>query len=120
MRTAVRRFRAHTLGVEEGDVLLFDDFESEGPMWTGKGPREVSIPVRFGESFSGLPSVWAGLMMWDIASVANARVDLRTEEVTREGFTLRFRTWGDTSIARARARWQALGPLRDDDDWGVD
>ncbi len=116
----MRRFRAHTLGVEEGDVLLFDDFESEGPMWTGEGPREVRIPVRFRESFAGLPSVWVGLTMWDIASGANARVDLRAEDITSGGFTLRFRTWGDTRIARARAGWQVIGPLRDDDDWEVD
>lgn len=100
-------------------MLLFDDFEHSGPMWTGQGPREARVAVVFAERFTAPPSVWVGLTMWDIASGANARIDLRAEEVTRDGFAIRLRTWDDTRIARARAGWQAIGPLRDDDDWEV-
>jgi len=45
------------------------------------------------------------------------RADLRSENVTKEGFELVFRTWGDTRIARVRASWMAIGPLPQQDDW---
>lgn len=116
----MRRFKSHTIGVEDGEALLFDDFEDGGQMWTERGQREVRVPVRFSEAFTAPPSVWVGLAMWDIAANANARIDLRAEEITNDGFTISFRTWDDTRIARARASWQALGPVRDEDEWEVD
>ncbi len=116
----MRRFRSHTIGVEDGEVLLFDDFELMGPMWTGRGVRELRHELRFSEAFVAQPSVWVGLVMWDIASGANSRVDLRAEDITPGGFAIRFRTWDDTRVARVRVGWQAIGPLRDDDDWEVD
>lgn len=116
----MRRFRSHIIGITEGEVLLFDDFEHMGPMWTERGVREVRHAVTFAEGFAGLPSVRVGLVMWDIASGGNSRVDLRAEEITPTGFTIWFRTWDDTRIARVRVAWQAIGPLRDDDDWEVD
>ncbi|MBW7922979.1 MAG: H-type lectin domain-containing protein [Rubellimicrobium sp.] len=116
----MRRFRSHTLGVDEGEVPLFDDFEHSGPMWTERGVREVDVAVAFAEGFAEPPSVRVWLVMWDMASSTNSRVDLRAVDVSRDGFTIRFRTWDDSRIARARAAWQAIGPLRDDDDWEVD
>ena len=40
-------------------------------------------------------------------------------EITGTGFQLVFRTWGDTRVARVRADWTAIGPVKDDDDWDV-
>ena len=39
--------------------------------------------------------------------------------MTPDGFALVFRTWGDTRVARVRATWMAIGPVRDDDTWDV-
>jgi len=57
--------------------------------------------------------------MWDISNTAFARVDLRAEEVTEEGFVIAFTTWGDTKIARIRVSWTAIGELRHVDDWDL-
>lgn len=59
------------------------------------------------------------LSMWDIASGANARADVQAEEISPQGFAIVFRTWGDTKIARVRVAWQAIGELRQADDWDL-
>ncbi len=114
------RFAQNRIGVEQGDTVLFSDFENDGPMWTADGPREVRVTVSFKESFVSPPAVQAGLSMWDMAHDANGRVDLTCDNMTAEGFTLIFRTWGDSRIARARASWMAIGPVQDEDTWQVD
>ena len=44
------------------------------------------------------------------------RADVSVETVTEDGFDLVFRTWGDSSIARVRIGWIAMGELSDDED----
>ncbi|MEO0750491.1 MAG: H-type lectin domain-containing protein [Pseudomonadota bacterium] len=105
------------IGIEQGDDVLFSDFEDEGDMWTGKGPRERRRAVSFGRSFLQPPSVFVALSMWDIDSANNARADVSAEKVVEGGFDIVFKTWGDTRVARARVRWMALGPVVNDDDW---
>ena len=51
--------------------------------------------------------------------LTNLRADLTAEHVSEKGFHLVFRTWGDTRIARIRADWTAIGPVRDEDDWDI-
>jgi hypothetical protein len=116
----VKRLRSHLVGFDQGSVLMFSDFEEEGPMWRSDGPREARRPVRFANAFLRPPMVHAAVEMWDFADGANLRADMRAEQVTREGFDLVFRTWGDTRVARIRAGWFAIGALRDPDDWEVD
>lgn len=107
-------------GIDQGSKMLFADFATGGPMWTGTGEREVRIPITFSQTFHEQPAVMVGLSMWDMANDTNLRVDLSAEAITRKGFQLVFKTWGDSRIARARAEWTAIGTLRDDDDWDVE
>jgi hypothetical protein len=39
------------------------------------------------------------------------------EDVSPTGFNIRFKTWGDTKIARASVNWGAIGAAIGDDDW---
>lgn len=48
------------------------------------------------------------------------RADIQAVNITAEGFELQFSTWGDTRVARVRASWMAIGPLRHEDDWNLD
>lgn len=116
---AMRRIAGHRLGVDQGDVVLFSDFETGGAMWEGEGRRHARAFVHFSEPFLEPPAVQVSLTMWDISNAANARADVVAEDVAREGFGILFRTWGDTKIARVRVGWTAIGPLRDEDDWDV-
>jgi hypothetical protein len=116
----MRRIDVHRLGIDEGEELLFSDFENGGPMWTGEGFRRLDKVIAFGTPFLAPPTVRVWLTMWDIANTATSRVGISAKDIGCERFTLSFHTWGDTRIARVRAAWLALGPLRDDEDWQVD
>lgn len=113
------RFSHTAVGVQQGSDQLFSAFEDSGPMWTGSGPRAERRPVRFPEPFLGTPVVHVGLTMWDIAGTSNQRADVAVESVSAEGFTVLFRTWGDTRVARVRVDWLAIGPTAHVDDFDV-
>ncbi len=107
------------VGVAQGEVMVFSDVEAGGPMWEGEGRRERRARVAFAQAFDAAPSVQVALTMWDVSNAANARADVRAEEVSATGFDVAFRTWGDTRVARVRVGWLAIGPVRDEDDWDV-
>lgn len=116
----MKKLRNHLIGVDQGYVSLFSDFEDGGEMWTGEGQREVRRAVTFSDPFSAVPVVHVGLALWDMDQAANQRADLQADAVTPDGFELVFRTWGDSRVARLHATWLAIGELADDDDWVVD
>ena len=99
--------------------MLFSDFSDGGVMWTGQGDRESRHEITFSETFAAKPAVMVAIAMWDIDHKTTSRVDITAEKITRAGFQLVFRTWGDTRVARVRAEWTAIGAVRDDDDWEV-
>jgi len=108
------------LGIEDGEIILFSDYEHDGPMWTGSGPRESRKQVVFKEPFNAPPSVRVWLTMVDISNAGNVRMDVQAEAVIEQCFAAVFRTWGDTHIARVRVGWQAIGAASHPDNWQVD
>ncbi|MBI1417794.1 MAG: hypothetical protein GC146_11275 [Limimaricola sp.] len=116
----MKQLRNHLIGVDQGDLILFSDFEHDGLMWTGNGPRQSRSRVTFSQPFRNAPAVHLSLSMWDMSNTTNARVDLQAEEVDGEGFVIQFRTWADTRVARVRVAWLAIGEVAHDDDWSVD
>lgn len=115
----MKRLRNHLVGVEEGTLMLFSDFEDGGEMWTGTGPRLRRHVVSFSEMFRTPPTVFVSMSMWDIDDSSNARADLAAENVNEADFELVFRTWGDTRVARVRGAWMAIGELKHADDWDL-
>ena len=55
--------------------------------------------------------------MWDISNNTNSRADVQAGDITPLGFTIAFRTWNDTQVARIRVAWTAIGELPHEDDW---
>jgi hypothetical protein len=113
----MKKLSSRHIGIDQGSVVLFSDFEDGGKMWTGTGPREYRHSVAFQGVFKRPPSVHVGISMWDLDQKTNARADISTDEVTSEGFVIVFKTWADTRVARVRADWMAIGELPDEDDW---
>lgn len=107
------------VGIAEGSVDLFSDFEEGGDMWTGEGSRVRSQQVTFDHPFSTPPAVHVSLTLWDMDSAHNVRADLKAENVTATGFDAVFRTWKDTRVARVRISWMAVGSVSSEDDWDV-
>ncbi|MCV2894127.1 H-type lectin domain-containing protein [Lentibacter sp. XHP0401] len=106
-----------SIGITQGNDVIFEHFQDGGEMWTGSGNREMRKPITFREAFNASPSVHCSLTLWDVDSDTNVRADIEAENITAAGFDLVFRTWGDTKIARIRAGWMAIGPVRSEDDW---
>lgn len=100
--------------------MMFSDFNTGGPMWTGSGQRESRHAVRFPEAFVAPPAVMVGISMWDADRETNLRADVSADAITTTGFELVFRTWGDSRLARLRCDWTAIGPLPDADVWDLD
>lgn len=119
-KATMKRLGHHAIGIDQGDVFLFSDFERDGEMWSGTGPRQTRAHVAFSNRFLDLPAVTVGLSMWDMSNTSNARADVSAEDVTPDGFAIVFRTWGDTRIARVRVSWQAIGPVQDDEIWTLE
>ena len=115
----MKRIRNHLVGVDQGSSVLFSDFEHDGEMWTGNGPRMHRKKVKFGETFRAPPSVQVTLSMWDMDQKTNQRADISAEKITEKGFDIVFRTWGDTRVARVRADWLAIGELKHEDEWDL-
>lgn len=113
----MRRLQNHLIGVDQGDFVLFSDFEDGGEMWTGRGPRERRRRVRFSERYRTAPVVHVSLSMWDVDCQTPARMDVSAETIMEDGFDLVFRTWGDSKVARVRVAWTAFGELAHADDW---
>ena len=107
------------IGVDQGEAVLFSDFQHGGQMWTGEGQRERRQRVTFSEAYHKKPVVHCSVSMWDVDSSANVRADVMAEHVDDRGFDIVFRPWGDTRIARARIGWMAIGELASTDDWDV-
>lgn len=116
----MRRLRNPRTGIDQGDVLVFSEFDSGGSMWTGEGSRERRKSVSFAEAFASPPAVHVSLSMWDMDTRTAIRADIAAENITETGFDLVFRTWSDSRIARVRASWLAIGDLPYADDWDVE
>ncbi len=113
----MKKFAAQSIGVDQGDDVLFSDYQDGGEMWIGSGPRERRHSLKFKEPFKSAPVVHCSLSMWDMDSSKNARADVAAENVTAVGFDVVFRTWGDTKVARARVQWMAIGEVEHLEDW---
>ncbi|WP_342354303.1 H-type lectin domain-containing protein [Thalassovita gelatinovora] len=106
-------------GIDQGDVVLFTDFEDGGEMWTGAGNRERRQKVTFSEPFKSAPAVTCSVSLWDVDYSTNIRSDVYAQEITEKDFDIVFNTWDNTRIARIRVSWMAIGELRDDDEWDI-
>ena len=96
---------------------MFSDFEDDGQMWRGDGPRQSRETVQFSSTFKSPPHVQVSISMWDISNKSNIRADVQAEKITSSGFQIVFRTWSDTHVARIRVAWTAIGELPNEDDW---
>lgn len=113
----MRRLRNHLIGIDQGELVLFSDFEDGGDMWTGNGARERRKAIQFSDSYKMPPSVQVNLTLWDVDNATNTRADIKAEKISNKGFELVFRTWGDTKVARVRMTWFAIGELNHTDDF---
>ena len=88
---------------------LFDHVEQSGPMWDGDGDRAIRGRFVFTKAFVRTPLVTAYIVGLDSDHSTNLRYWLNVTDVGPLAFTLEFKTWGNTRIARAGVSWSAVG-----------
>jgi hypothetical protein len=77
----MRKLESNVIGIDQGDVVLFSDFEHDGQMWTGEGSRNTRMAVTYSEQYSFVPSVYVSISMLDVSNRGNSRSDVQAERV---------------------------------------
>lgn len=98
-----------------GQVMMKGDFianvNTEG--WnlnSGNGYRTHVMFVKFPKAFAKEPTVMVTLTSYDGAAGkdGNVRVSIKADQITREGFTVKTMTWGDSRLAGVEGSWFAF------------
>jgi hypothetical protein len=78
---------------------------------TGKGDRVYIETVAFDKGFTTPPTVHVFLSGFDAKGdeTGNVRIFVSATKVTKTGFTLRVKTWGDGTVGSAWGTWLATG-----------
>jgi hypothetical protein len=74
----------------------------------GSGDRMTAIDVKFDKPFASTPQVVLGMTAMDGAKEANIRYEVKADAITRDGFTVQLKTWGDTKIFMLSGSWLAF------------
>ncbi len=100
-----------------GHEIIFEDYENDGPMWSGDGEREVRKFISFERPFLSSPLVQTHVSLLDARTEVMIRYSIYPENISLEGFDLVFSTWEDSKYARVHASWSAFGPAIRDEYW---
>jgi hypothetical protein len=81
-----------------------------------KSKRTCSVSVEFKQTFTTTPQIFVALKKIDLGGSLTKgrggsidRLWLRTEQASKDGFTLVFETWDDSIVYDASASWIAVG-----------
>ncbi|MET0089937.1 MAG: H-type lectin domain-containing protein [Candidatus Thiodiazotropha sp.] len=72
-------------------------------------PRAFEQWIDFSTPFSNLPLVQLGVVGFDIDNRDTARLKVRAERITANGFMLVIETWRHTRVYGAEVSWLAIG-----------
>lgn len=77
----------------------------------GKGERTYIEVVQFEKSYSVPPKVVVSISGYDATAGPDntVRVQVSATKVTKAGFTLRVKTWGDGKVGAVWGNWTAVG-----------
>ncbi len=87
---------------------LFEHRTSEGLLYSGQGQRWMFFKFCFRSPFTMIPKLLLDVTTVDADIEQNVQYNLSLQDVTRDGFTLRFQTWGTSAIASADIVWVAM------------
>lgn len=72
-------------------------------------PRLFSHKVSFSQPFKAVPVVHLGLTGYDVEEHGTARLSLKAEDITAQGFRAIITTWRDTRVYAVEFNWLAVG-----------
>ena len=62
----MKRIRSHLFGIDQGEHIMFSDYENDGKMWSGSGTRQRKKTIVFSEPFEAAPSVHVSMSLMDL------------------------------------------------------
>lgn len=71
------------------------------------GDRSITIQVNFLKPFENKPDVVCGISSIDVDKGTAVRYAVKPISVSRDGFTVEVKTWGDTKITSVTGFWMA-------------
>jgi len=74
-----------------------------------QNPRTFVKRIMFETPFSSIPVVHAALAGLDVDQRDSARLSIRAEAITADGFDLHITTWENTRVYKVEVSWIALG-----------
>lgn len=94
--------------MQAGIHTVTDDTEAFRPFRDGEGERRFEHVVKFEQPFASPPKILVAISYLDVASYSTLRLDVRAENISASGFTLRYLTWANTQILGVGAQWVAF------------
>lgn len=97
--------------VQAGDFVAGPDTEGYS-LNGGKGERTYVEPIAFDKPYTAPPKVIVALSGYDATSDPNdetLRVQISATKITKNGFTLRIKTWGNGRVGAVWGGWIAVG-----------
>ena len=71
------------------------------------GDRTITIQVNFLKPFENKPDVVCGISSIDVDKSTAVRYAVKPISISRDGFTVEVKTWGDTKINSVTGFWVA-------------
>lgn len=75
---------------------------------TNTGERAMTIEVNFETPYEVKPQVMVSITQLDADKTANSRYNVEVISVSRDGFTVKIRTWADSKIFSISGYWLAF------------
>lgn len=71
------------------------------------GERTMTIDVEFPKPFDTKPTIFLSVTQLDTDKDANSRFNVEAMSVSRDGFTIKVRTWADSKVYSISGYWLA-------------
>ena len=85
------------------------DINSEGfTLDKNSGDRIYTMYVKFEKGFEKTPSIILGVNKLDSSKDTNTRFEVMADGVSRDGFTIKIKTWSDSKIFGIGGNWIAF------------
>ena len=75
-----------------------------------KGDRVMTINVTFDTPFDVKPKVVLSVTLLEVGDTSPVRYDVSAGAVSRDGFSITIKTWGETQIKTLGGSWLAHAP----------
>jgi len=89
-------------------TFRFDKKMADYTLDKESGDRNVSLEITFAKPFETKPEVLVSVNYLDADKERNLRYEIKTLSVSRDGFSVQVKTWGDSRIYAIGGGWIAV------------